>query len=276
MLLRDLAHDGDGRPGAILVDGREIERGSAAFAIARRARAVFAGQQPARHRRPDHQAELFLVEQWHDLAFQVAAGDRVVGLHRLEAGKALAVGYAQRLGDAPGLPVGNADIAHLAAGDEVVERPQRLVDRRHRVGAVQLVEIDMIGLQPLQAAIDRVHDVAARGAALVGALAHGAMDLGGDHDIRPLDAEIPERLAEQSLGGAEGVDVGGIEEVDAGGDRAGDNLIDALLVEAGDEAPLGVLAGVAEGHGAEAEFGDEHPRISELVVAHGAAPGGKC
>ena len=86
-------------------------------------------------------------------------------------------------------------------------------------------------------------------------------------DLR--DAEIPERLAEQPLGLAEGIDVGGIEEIDAGGDRAADDLVDALLVEAGDQAPLGILAGGAEGHGAEAQFGDEHPRISKLIVTHG-------
>ena len=121
--------------------------------------------------------------QRHDLALEVAAGDRIIGLHGLEAGKALALGDAQRLGDAPGLPVGDADIAHLAAGDEIVERSKRLVDRRYRVGAVQLVKIDMVELQPLEAALDRIHDVAARRAALVRALAHGAVHLGGDDDV---------------------------------------------------------------------------------------------
>ncbi|ESY64489.1 hypothetical protein X743_31005 [Mesorhizobium sp. LNHC252B00] len=95
------------------------------------------------------------------------------------------------------------------------------------------------------------------------------MHLGGDDNILSVDAEIPERLAEQPFGRAEGVDVGGVEEIDPGGERAGNDLVDALLVEAGDQAPLGIFAGGTEGHGAEAEFGDEHPRISKLVITHG-------
>ena len=95
------------------------------------------------------------------------------------------------------------------------------------------------------------------------------MHLGGDDDVRTLDAEVPQRLAEQALGLTEGIDIGRVEEIDAGGDRVADDLVDALLVEAGDQAPLGILAGGAEGHGAEAQFGDEHPRISKLVVTHG-------
>jgi hypothetical protein len=86
------------------------------------------------------------IDQRHDLAFEVAAGDRIIGLDRLETRKTLALGNPKRLGDAPGLPVGDADITDLAAGHEIVQRPQRLLDRRHRVGAMQLIEIDVIRL----------------------------------------------------------------------------------------------------------------------------------
>ena len=54
----------------------------------------------------------------------------------------------------------------------------------------------MVGLQPLEARLDPVHDVAARGAAVVRARAHRAEDLGGDDDVLALDAEILQRLAE--------------------------------------------------------------------------------
>ena len=93
------------------------------------------------------------------------------------------------------------------------------------------------------------------------------MDLGGDDQVRALDAEIVNRLAEHLLGLAEGVDVGGVDEVDAGGDRARDDAVDGGLVEAVDVAPEAGLL-LAEGHRAEADFGNEQAGIAELVVAH--------
>ena len=55
-----------------------------------------------------------------------------------------------------------ADVADLARADQVVERAQRLLDRRQRIGLVHLVEVDPVGAQPLQARLHRRHDVAAR------------------------------------------------------------------------------------------------------------------
>ena len=45
---------------------------------------------------------------------------------------------------------------------ELVERAERLLERRHPVGAVVLVEVDPIGLQPSQRRLDRFADVGAR------------------------------------------------------------------------------------------------------------------
>ena len=55
-----------------------------------------------------------------------------------------------------------ADKADLALPHELVERAQRLLDRRLLVGPVQLIEVDPIGAQPLQARLDRMHYVARR------------------------------------------------------------------------------------------------------------------
>ena len=43
--------------------------------------------------------------------------------------------------------VAGAGGAHQPARDEVVERAQRLLDRRGAVGAVQLVEVDVVGAE---------------------------------------------------------------------------------------------------------------------------------
>ena len=74
-------------PGAILVDRREVETGAATLAIAGSAGPIFAGQQAAGERRPDHQPQFLFDQQRNDVTLKVAAGDRVIGLHRLEAGE---------------------------------------------------------------------------------------------------------------------------------------------------------------------------------------------
>ena len=79
---RDVAHDVDAGERASLVDGGKVEgdatRALRPFAFA----VVLAGEQAAGERAPDHQADALGFEERHDLALDVAAGDRVVGLER--------------------------------------------------------------------------------------------------------------------------------------------------------------------------------------------------
>src|SRR5437764_809516 len=61
-----------------------------------------------------------------------------------------------------------ADRAHLAGVHEVAERAERLVEVRPGIEAVHLVEVDPVGLQAPQRALDLAHDPPARVAAHVG------------------------------------------------------------------------------------------------------------
>jgi hypothetical protein len=70
----------------------------------------------------------------------------------------------------------------LPSRHHVIQSFQRLLDRRRIVQAMNLVEVDVIGLEPPQAVVDGVPDVLARKAALVGIVAHGVEDLRGDDD----------------------------------------------------------------------------------------------
>ena len=56
---------------------------------------------------------------------------------------------AERLDDLPRRPVRHADIADVPVLDERIERAQRLLDWGGGVEAVDLVEIDMVELEPL-------------------------------------------------------------------------------------------------------------------------------
>ena len=82
------------------------------------------------------------------------------------------------------------------------------------------------------------------------------------------DAEVFEGLAEDDFGLAVGVDVGGVDEVDAGVDGGFEELIGAGLVDAIDGFPDAFVGG-REGHGAEADFGDEEAGVAEGVEFHG-------
>ena len=127
------------------------------------------------------------------------------------------------LADLLGGPLADADVERLALAHDVGERLHRLLERRLGVVAVRLVEVDVVGLEPLQRAVDRLHDVLARQAGVV--LAAGA---GRPVDLREdLEALAPlalERLAEDRLGLGVGVDVGGVEGADAGFERGPDAL----------------------------------------------------
>ena len=136
----------------------------------------------------------------------------------------------------------------------------------HRLVAfrpVQLVEVDVIGLQALQGAFDGGADVGAvecrRPAANPVEIARGSGDLGRDDDLLALLALQPApddalRSAESPGARRHGVHLGGVDEIDAAGQRES-------------ELAVGILfAGLfAEGHRAEADVGNE-----QIAAAEGA------
>src|SRR5437016_11084610 len=115
-----------------------------------------------------------------------------------------------------------ADIAGLAGLDDVVQRFDRLLDRRVVVPAMDLIEIDVIGAEAPQARIDFGHDRLARQAGAIGARPHPAIDLGSDDDLVS-SGEILDRTPENLLAAAERIAVRRVEEIDAGFERTLDN-----------------------------------------------------
>jgi hypothetical protein len=100
--------------------------------------AELAGKQAASERAPHEQADLFGLQQGNDFPFEIAAGDRVISLKRVESGQVPELGEAERFGDLPCLPVGAADVADLPLLDQGVESAKRLFDRRHGIVAMDL------------------------------------------------------------------------------------------------------------------------------------------
>ena len=78
---------------------------------------------------------------------------------------------------------------------------------------MDVVDVDVVGLQAAQAVLDLLLDVQPRHARIVGPAAHRIEDLGGDDGVLP---PALQRLAQHRLRHAADIGVGGIEEVDAG------------------------------------------------------------
>ena len=136
-----------------------------------------------------------------------------------------------------------ADVAHLALPHEIVERAQRLLDRRLLIWPVQLVEVDPVGAQPLQARLDRMHDVTPRRTAQLARIVHRQAELGCEHDLLALVTEnASERLFRTAF---VAVAVRGVDQVDAEVDRL---VHDALRRRKIDTAAEIVAAEPDDGH----------------------------
>ncbi len=155
----------------------------------------------------------------------------------------------------------------MAVLDQDIERPQGLFHRRGRIEPVQLVEIDVVGLEPLQAGLDAVDDMGSRTAATVRPLRGFPEHLGGQHHVVARDAEPVQRLTRDLFGQAFRIDVGRIDEVDPLIDRCLDQGLGLALLQRADLAPH--LAAAAERHGAEAEFRHEEAGAAQSIVAQG-------
>ena len=62
--------------------------------------------------------------------------------------------------------------------------------RGHVVVGVDLVQVDMVGLQTAETGLHAVHDVAARSPDVIPPRADAAIDLRRDHDILPRDLKV--------------------------------------------------------------------------------------
>src|SRR5712672_1220864 len=264
---RNWSHHVEDIPGPLFVhDGKVVFSAARIRGLLVRP-AELAGKQATGERTPYEQANLFGFQQGNDFPLEIAAGDRVISLKRVELGQIPELGDTEGSGDLPCLPVGAADVADLSLLYQGVESAKRLFERGHGIIAVDLVQVDMVGLQTAETGLDAVHNVASRSPDIIPPRADAAIDLGRDHDILPRDVEVLQRLAENLFALALRIIVRRIKEVDAALDRCLDELIGRGLANGtdGPEEP----SAVPECHGSEAESRNQETRITERCVFHG-------
>ena len=197
-------------------------------------------------------------QQRQQLGLGVAGPQRVLGLQRGE--RVDGVGAADRAGAS----LGQADVPDLALGDQIGQGADGLLDGRVRVDPVLVVQVDVVGAEPLEGALDGGADVgrAAVGDAGPAAGVGDEAELGGHHD---LVAAASDGLADQFLAVERAVDLGGVDVGDAQVQRAVDSA-DRLGVV---KAPAAGV-GPGHGHGAQADPGDVQP--AQRHVLHQVAP----
>src|ERR1700680_2525408 len=67
--------------------------------------------------------------------------------------------------------------------NQVIQRPERLIERRFSIGKMHLIQIEIVGLQTAQAGLNRLEDMLARPATIIGASAHREKELGRQHNL---------------------------------------------------------------------------------------------
>lgn len=192
----------------------------------------------------------------------VAPLDEVLGgavNHRV--GRLLDVNLSDLLAllDHLGREVGDADVANLALLLEELEGAHRLGERSLSVGPVHEVEVDVVGAEVAQRALDLPHDVLERGVAVIAGGTGDQANLGREQVALSVDA--PERVADDLLGRAVAIARRGVDEVDAVIEHGADG---------GHAGGVIVLTkGVAADRpGAHSELGDVDIGILEVRVAH--------
>src|SRR5580698_1884542 len=113
----------------------------------------------------------------------------------------------------PSREIRRRDITHLPFTDKLIERIQRLFHRSQRVEAVHMIDIDIVGLQPLQAAFDLLRQMDARRTSVVRPFTKRKGRLSRNQKTGTW--QVLDCLAQNLLGKPLRVDISGIKKVDA-------------------------------------------------------------
>src|SRR5579862_6097463 len=210
-------------------------------------------------RTPRHHGQPELRRHRQHLALRVAGGEAVRHLHCDERRPTAQLCDRVRSSCDPCRRVRDADVEHLAEAHLVVERAHELLDRRRRIAHVQPEEIDVVGLEMPQAALERAHEALAMIAARVRIAAVERQRVLRRND--PALAVVLRQVADDAFARAVRVVRRRIDEVAA-----------RLPVALQDPAALRLVGTPApvrpEGHRPECELRDPQPARAEQAVAH--------
>ena len=169
-----------------------------------------------------------------------------------------------RLAQGRGRYLAEPDRPDLAGGDHFAERADRFLDRHLPVPAMEIIEVDPVGAEPLQAFLERASQRLRASVDDPLAVDAGHSAFRSQHIF---GSAVPDRLADQPLVGAEAVKRRSIDQVVAQIERAIEQP--RRIVGGGRRA-----IGMAEGHAAEADRMDRE-RTEPALRDHGRFPAGR-
>jgi large subunit ribosomal protein L32 len=166
-------------------------------------RAEAAGEEAAAERAVRDEPDAELAQRVEDLALGIASPQRILRLQRGDGMNGV------RATDCLRGCLREAEVAHLAGGDELCHRTDGLLDGRLRVDTVLVVEVDVVRAEPLQRPVDRRTDVL--GPSVRTTVAEGADELRGEDETV---APALDRPADELFVRAAAVELGRVEERD--------------------------------------------------------------
>jgi hypothetical protein len=202
--------------------------------------------------------------QRHQLPFVVASDERVVRLMRDVPRQAAFLRDRERLHQMPGGKIRAPDVADLPGSDEVVKRAKRFLDRRFRVEAVELIEVDVVSTEPAQAPLDCAEKMLARRSHVVRARARSEGALRGDENAIPPSLD---RAAKDLLGLTRRVNIRRVEQRHASIETEVDEPSGMTDVESA-EGPEKFAVAATESGRAEGKRRDHQPRTAKLSMFH--------
>src|SRR5215469_8962656 len=112
-----------------------------------------AGQETPAERAVDDKPDTELFTERQDLSLDVTGPQRVLDLHSADRVSGVGPSDRCRAGFA------NAEMPYLALAPEVAHRSYRFLDRNGRIDAMDVVKVDHIGFEALEAALAALLDV---------------------------------------------------------------------------------------------------------------------
>ena len=177
-------------------------------------------------------------------------------LYRLVPEQVLDIGDPKRFRKHPGRKVRYAGIDDFSLVDQVVDGPQRFLDRGFRIERMAVEQVDPVGAQPSQRIFDGAHDVIAGRPDVVYPGTHLRAVLGcKDHVVS--SAGFCQIVSDHRFRSPLVVRIGRVDKVDPGVKCRAHDLVGRRFVA----APLVTVV-----VGAQAEVRDLRPGASELYI----------
>jgi hypothetical protein len=166
----------------------------------------------------DDSDSIITAEREH-LTLYLAEQQVVARLNRVEPGEPERFAAPDGTDQLVGQKIRTSDVADLSLMDEIIERTERFVDRGRWIEPMQLIEVDVVGLQAAQGCVDCVENV------LSGVAAVERCGPGASKAFRREDEAIPPsmkpatedllRAADSREIASERIDVRTVDEVDS-------------------------------------------------------------